>query len=58
MAESQDDMSTIDMEQCGHNREPEGIISALNPSYDLLHRADNRTGLRRLVTMIRSPGLI
>ena len=58
MAESQDDMSTIDMEQCGHNRETDGITNALNPSYDILHRADNRTGLRRLMTMIRSPGLI
>ena len=58
MAESQDDMSTIDMEQCDHHRETEDIVNVLNPSSDLLHRADNRTGLRRLVIMIRSPGLI
>ena len=58
MAESQDNMSTIDIENRDHHRETEGIVDALKPSSDLLHRADNRTGLRRLVTMIRSPGLI
>ena len=58
MAESQDDMSTTDMEQCDHHRETKDIVDALNPSSDLLHHADNRTGLCRLVTMTHSPGLI
>ena len=38
--------------------EAEGIIDALNPPSDILHRADNCTGLRRLMMMIRSSGLI
>ena len=58
MAESQDDMLTIDMETRDHHRENEDIVGVLDPSSDLLHRVDNRTGLRRLVTMIHSPGLI
>ena len=58
MAETQDSMSTINMEVRDHNRENEGIVDVLNPSSDLLYRADNRTGLHRFVTMIRSPGLI
>ena len=47
MAETQDNMSAIGTEDRDHYRENEGIIDVLNPSSDLLHCADNCTGLRR-----------
>ena len=58
MAETQDNMSTIGTEDRDHYREDEGIIDVLNPSSNLLYCADNCTGLCRLMTTIRSPGLI
>ena len=58
MAETQNNMPTIDIENCDGNRETEDIIDVLNPSSDLLLRVDNHTGLCSLITMICSPGWI
>ena len=66
-------MTFIDMDNCDRNREAEAGVDYVktdhpivefhrdtdfNPSSDLLLRADNRTGLRRLMTMVCSPGWI
>ena len=66
-------MTFIDMDDWDRNREAEAGVDYVktdhlivefhrdtdfNPSSDLLLRADNRTGLRRLITMVCSPGWI
>ena len=66
-------MTFIDMDDWNRNSEAEAGVDYVktdlsilelhrdtdfNPSSDLLLRADNRTGLRRLITMVCSPGWI
>ena len=66
-------MTFIDMDDWDRNREAKAGVDYVktdhpilefhrdtdfNPSSDLLLRADNRTGLRRLMTMVCSPGWI